>query len=208
MDKEIKHKLRQLIATAASKIDRTSFWQEPHYTSALFGKLHNEIIKNDDGQYVHLMFSASNDRGPNSAENATGVDIGLVFKWIDINGKEFEKAVLLQAKNHLMNLKKADQESLEGQCKRMAEITSSYVVMDCPYDGSIPVIFDQNSDPPFWTPPPILFDNYIIDYILECKRGDTDDRVIEVAKRADRQLTIKTNAPRPRPKPKPAKRTP
>src|SRR5690606_33861337 len=109
-----------------------SFSQEPHFTSAFFGKLHNEELTNDNGQYIRLNFSASNDRGPRSAESITGVDVGMIFQWTYSDGRSFEKAVLLQAKNCLMHLNSNEQGSLRSQCRKMRKITSSYVVMDCP----------------------------------------------------------------------------
>jgi hypothetical protein len=202
MDEFLKDKLRALLASAASKIDRESFSQEPHFTSAFFGKLHKEQVSNGAGQFIRLMFSASNDRGPNSAEHNTGIDVGLVFQWVIPGEENFEKAVLLQAKNHLMNLDAKDQSDLSAQCKKMSQMTSSYLVMDCPYDNTIPTVCESQSGPPYWTPPPISLADYIVDYVLECKRGDVDTSVIQRARRADRRLVIQTNSPKPKLQPK------
>ena len=197
MDEQLECNLRELLRSAASKVDRNSFAQEPHFTSAFFGKLHNEEVHNSAGQYIRLKFSASDDRGPGTAESTTGIDVSMVFEWIDASGKSFEKAVVLQAKNRLMHLPSGEARSLRKQCKKMRAITHSYVVMDCPYDGSIPTLCNPAKKPPYWTPPPIALDDYLIDHIFTCTRGDTSDTVLGIAKRSDRRLVVTTNVPRP-----------
>ncbi|MDD4915929.1 MAG: hypothetical protein PHW13_12930 [Methylococcales bacterium] len=189
----------KLLQNAALKIDRTSFWQEPQYTAAFFGKLHKERINNNTGEFVELLFSASNDRGKNSDENKTGIDIGMVFRWVDSNKNViFEKAILAQAKNHLDTLNKAQANDLSKQCKKMSTITSSYIVLDCPYNSSIPKIRQHKSEYPFWDTPSISLDDYIADTVMECLDGDKKDEVIALAQRADRgHLIIKTNSPKP-----------
>ncbi|KCV73838.1 hypothetical protein Y011_21485 [Vibrio parahaemolyticus VP49] len=88
-------------------MDRTSYENEPNYIAGFFGKLHNETLTSSTGQFLKIVTSTSNDRGPGTAEKKTGIDFGMVFKWVD-SEKEivFEKAVIAQAKNHLFNLSK------------------------------------------------------------------------------------------------------
>lgn len=199
LDEELRRKLRELLKSAALKIDRESFYQEPQFTSAFFGKLHDEEVSNSMGQYVRLKFSASNDRGPGTAESLTGIDVGMVFEWTDSNGIDFQKAVLLQAKNNLMKLNATEQDSLQQQCAKMKKITTSYVVMDCPYDRSIPTVFNSQTEPPLWEPPPVPLDEFLIDHVLACERGDANAEVVQIARRADRRLIVQTNTPTPAP---------
>lgn len=203
MDQDLIDQFRALLQRAAKKIDRQSFEQEPHYTAALFGKLHNEQIHGKNGQYIELKFSSSNDHGPNTAEKRTGVDIGMVFRWLDPDtGEPFEKAVLAQAKNNLLNLPKKESIALMNQCEKMRQYTESFVAMDCPYDLSIPKIGQSSSAPPFWKQPLISLDDYLIDIVFQCNDGDTNGQIVEMAKHADRRVTITTNSPKPKSAPR------
>lgn len=103
MNDELLKKLKELLEKTAQKITRTQYGNEPNYTAAFFGKLTGEKIE-VDGQYIEFQFSISNDRGSSSAESHTGIDIGMVFTWHDDNG-DFEKAVLVQAKNNAIQHK-------------------------------------------------------------------------------------------------------
>jgi len=206
LDMELDRKLRELIQVAASKVDRESFSQEPHFTSAFFGKLHEEEVRNSAGQYIRFKFSASNDRGPGSAENLTGIDVGMVFEWTDQGGTVFQKAVLLQAKNHLLNLNSTNEKDLTDQCAKMKKFTTSYVVMDCPYDRSIPTVCLSRETPPYWVLPPLPLDEFLIDHVLACKQGDVARDVVHMAKRADRTVFVETNTPAPASKPRPKQR--
>ena len=206
MEQELKDKLRKLLENAAEKIPREQFDQEPLYTSAFFGKLNKEKIEISNGQYIELEFAPSNDRGPSSPESHTGIDIGMVFEWIDDDNELFRKAVLVQAKNHLQ--KKQSDNDLEMQCKKMREITSHYVVMDCPYDKTIPELYFSQNKPPYWdiNKHYNLYD-YLVDYVFVCKQGDIKNDVIQGALDAKRTIFIKTNAPKPVPTPpKPKKK--
>lgn len=201
MDQELKQLFRDFLKTKSSLISRKSFEQEPHYTAALFGKLTNERIVSQSGQFLELQFSSSNDRGPNSAEKPTGIDIGMVFRWEDPDsGVVLEKAVLMQAKNTLFALDKSEAKKLELQCAKMAKLTSSYVAMDCPYDGSVPLLCQSVATPPFWGRPSLTLDDYLIDVVFQCKDGDVEQKVIDIAKLANRNLTFVTNSPKPKPK--------
>jgi hypothetical protein len=203
MDQEIIIELRKFIKKVAAKTSRQQFEQEPHFTAAFFGNLNGEKFQSSSGEFLALTCSSSNDRGPNSAESKTGVDIGIVIEWQNNQGeKVFEKAVLLQAKNRLASLKPVDGKELQAQCEMMRKLTTSYGVMDCPYDGTIPQIGLSDIAPPFWKFPLVKLDDYLIETVFVCKDGDTNDDVISQAKRADRSLTIRTNSPKPAPKPK------
>lgn len=206
LDMELDRKLRALLQAAAEKIDRASFEQEPHFTSAFFGKLHEEEVRNSAGQYIRFKFSASNDRGRGSAEKQTGIDVGMVFEWTDQDGTIFQKAVLLQAKNHLLNLSAAENEELSNQCVKMGALTSSYVVMDCPYDQSIPKVCLAMTTTPYWVPPPVPLDEFLIHHVLACKQGDVAGNVVQIARQANRTVFVETNAPVPTSKPKPKQR--
>ena len=155
------------------------------------------------GEFLKFTCSSSNDRGPNSAESKTGIDIGIVIEWQDSQGQKiFEKAVLLQAKNNLNKLTPSERRDLQSQCAMMKKLTKSYGVMDCPYDGSIPQIGRSDTAPPFWKFPLIYLDDYLINTVFKCKDGDTNDDVILRAKRADRSIHISTNSPKPIVQPK------
>ena len=198
MDQVLKEGLRELLKSAAKKIDRIAFEQEPNYTAALFGKLHEERIESPSGQFLKLSYSISNDRGPNSAEKKTGTDIGMIFRWEDPqNGEIFEKAVLAQAKNYLHKLSNDEKTRLSEQCIQMSHFTKSYIVMDCPYDRTIPSICRSSDSPPYWSESTMRFDDYLVDVVLECHDGDTSKNIIEMAKRADRRMIIETNSPSP-----------
>jgi hypothetical protein len=198
MEQELKDELRKLLLSAATKIDRVSYNQEPHYTAAFFGKLHKERIESKTGSFIELSFSSSDDRGRGSAESKTGIDLGMVFKWTDSSsGLAVEKAVLAQAKNNLFKLDARDSKDLSEQCQKMSQITSSYIVLDCPYDLSIPTICQSGSAPKYWKQPPIKFDEYLIDTVLQCLDGDFSEKVVKTAKRADRVLFVETNSPIP-----------
>lgn len=199
MDNTLKVGVKALFARAANLIDRESFEQEPNYTGAFFGKLHGESVEHE-GIVIDFKTSITNDRGPGSAESITGIDIGLIVSWEDENGEVKKvKAVLLQAKNHLYNMSKIDRENLNSQCEKMAKISDSYAVLDCPYDGSIPTICQRNkTPPPHWdinTKQDLA--DYLLDVVMECNDGDTNAEVIKIAKRADRCIKVKSNGPVP-----------
>lgn len=195
MDESLKNDLRGLFKKAADLIDRDSFGQEPNYTAAFFGKLKGETFSLPSGEYVQLDASISNDRGPGSAEFKTGIDIGLILKWVN-DGVVYEKALLMQAKNHVDTLNASEILALFVQCAKMSKITSSYVVMDCPFDRTVPKVYETR---PVNTliKPPFSLDDYLIDWILPCSRGDYNPKVVDLAKRANRALTITTNSPKP-----------
>jgi hypothetical protein len=198
MDQFLKDELRKLIRRAAELVDRESFGQEPNYTAAFFGKLQGEKISNGKGQYIELKTSISNDRGPKSAESLTGIDIGFVFQWFDAKGLVYEKAILMQAKNHVAKLGKADIENLFEQCAKMSDVSKSFVVMDCPFDQRPPNIYDTDLPNAVLISPPVSLDDYLIDYVFPCTRGDDDPKVLKIARRADRTITVKTNGPKPK----------
>lgn len=186
---------------AARKINRTQFGQEPQYTAAFFGNLAGEkIIDPATGEFLELTCSISDDRGYNSGEKRTGTDIGIVVRWENpISNEVFEKAVLAQAKNELYKASPAVIQDLNEKCALMADITSSYFVLDCPYDRSIPTLQRRQLDS-LWGGPHISLDDYLINTVFPCQDGDTRDYVIEVAARADRTITLTTNGPKPKPK--------
>jgi hypothetical protein len=200
MDKELKEMLKNFLLSIAKKMDRTSFQNEPNYVAGFLGKLHNETLTSSSGQFLKLTTSPSNDRGPGTAESKTGVDFGMVFKWVGPDGKVlFEKAILAQAKNHLFNLSNQDKKDLQTQCYKMSGITSSYVAMDCPYDKSLPEICRSTDKPPYWDENTKQdLSEYLCDIVLECLDGDISDEVVNLAKRSDRGLVLKTNAPKPK----------
>ncbi|HDZ9134289.1 TPA: hypothetical protein ACGFXY_003453 [Vibrio cholerae] len=214
MEEELKELFKELLIATSEKMDRTSYENEPNYIAGFFGKLHNETLTSSTGQFLKIVTSTSNDRGPGTAEKKTGIDFGMVFKWVD-SEKEivFEKAVIAQAKNHLFNLSKKDKQDLQSQCEKMSKITDSYVAMDCPYDESVPLICRSSKQPPFWDEKSkISLAEYLCNIVLECLEGDTSKEVVDIAKRSDRGLVLKTNAPRPKikneNKPKPKKLKP
>lgn len=199
IDPQIIDGFRAKLLDAAIRTSRDQFYQEPHYTSAFFGNLNRVMLTGDYGQYLSIICSASNDRGPNSAESKTGIDIGIVVKWVNPkSGEVFEKAVLLQAKNNLEGLYPSEILQLGEQCKMMKDHTLSYGVMDCPYDGSIPKIGRSSTNSPFWKTPLIALDEYLIDTVFKCEDGDASENVINIAKNAHRTMKIATNSPRPR----------
>jgi hypothetical protein len=198
IDPQIIDSFRARLLDASVRTSRDQFNQEPHYTSAFFGNLNRVTFTSASGQYLKIICSASNDRGPNSAESKTGVDIGIVVKWEDPQeGNIFEKAILLQAKNNLERLGQSEILKLGNQCLMMQGYTHSYGVMDCPYDGSIPKIGRSNTSPPFWKQPLVSLDEYLIDTVFECEDGDSRGNVIDLAKKADRTIKIATNSPWP-----------
>ena len=200
MDEKLLDQLRQLLERLAKKINRGQFHNEPNYTAAFFGSLSGERIE-AAGQYIEFKFSISDDRGPSSAEKHTGIDIGMVFEWeTEDEGKDesipFQKAVLVQAKNHVQKL--ANDKDLQEQCRKMRQITTHYIVLDCPYDCSIPNIYFSSETKPYWDfkQPPISLYNYLVNYVFQCRQGDTDENVIKGALDAKRTMWINTNAPK------------
>jgi hypothetical protein len=203
MDQKILNQFREFLLKISMKTKREQFGQEPHFTAAFFGNLNGEKFSSDSGEFLALTCSSSNDRGPNSAESKTGIDIGIVIEWQDSEGqKVFEKAILLQAKNRLNQLSHSEGVALQSQCKKMKNLTKSYGVMDCPYDGSIPKIGLSDTTEPFWKFPLISLDDYLIDTVFKCNDGDMNENVIHLARLADRRVNIKTNSPKPGSKPK------
>lgn len=199
MDRQLKADLRRLIQDAAQKIDRASFNQEPNYVAALFGKLHNETVLGADGSYIRICCSASDDRGPSSAERRTGIDIGLVVEWKSDQDHTVKKAVLLQAKKDLNELTASERKRLEEQCNQMRSLTQSFAVLDCASIGSLmPSVHDPLDVPPWWSAnTAIPLDEYIADQVLACKRGDWSNEVVALALRADRRIVFETTAPIP-----------
>ncbi len=204
MEDELKILLKELIRETTGRLDRTAYEQEPNYTAALFGSLHGRTLLSPTGQYIKIHAAPSNDRGPAASERITGIDIGLVVVWEDNYGNKAEKAVLIQAKNRLERIIGSGVEAtrLASQCHRMLGVSSSAVVMDCPYDLSVPNVYEAVGAPPGWTPPPMPLDTYLVDRVLECKDGDFEEEVVRIAKRADRSVTVTTNAPRPTARPR------
>ncbi len=120
----------------------------------------------------------------------------MVFKWTDENSQTvFEKAVFAQAKNKLLSLAPAAAKTLSDQCEKMAKISKSFVVMDCPYDRSVPKIGVSDTASPYWQKSLIGLDDYILDTVLACKDGDVTPNALEIARRADRCLVVSTNSP-------------
>lgn len=200
MDHELKALFKALLTKTAKDIDRISFEQEPNYTAAFFGKMHNEELTSSSGQKLKLTFSVSNDRGPGSAEKKTGIDIGMVFKWINQENDDviFEKAIFAQAKNRLLELSTHEEAALAAQCQLMKRHTNSYITLDCPYDSTPPKICQSSDTMPYWkNDSPIELGEYLCDIVFECKDGDQTQKVIEMAKRSNRTFTIETNAPHP-----------
>lgn len=202
MNEKLLDQLRQLLERVAKKINRGQFHNEPNYTAAFFGSLSGRRIE-AAGQYIEFNFSISDDRGPSSAEKHTGIDIGMVFEW-EMEDEEnklipFQKAVLVQAKNDVQ--KRANDKDLQGQCRKMRQITTHYIVLDCPYDCSIPNIYFSSEKEPYWntdfSQPPINLYDYLVNYVFQCTQGDTDKNVINGALDAQRTMWIKTNAPKP-----------
>lgn len=196
MEQYLQDELRKLIKKASHLVGRDSFGQEPNYTAAFFGKLHGEHISSPNGKYVKLNFSVSNDRGRGSAESKTGIDIGLVFQWEDEAGLVYEKALLIQAKNYVEQLSASERSVLFEQCEKMSKYTDSFVVMDCPFDQTVPNLYETKK-PNILIKPPLSLDEYLISRVFPCTVGDDDSKVIDMARRADRRLTIVTNTPKP-----------
>ncbi|WP_157178798.1 hypothetical protein [Herbaspirillum rubrisubalbicans] len=197
INKNLAKRLREVFAEAASEVERKSFSQEPQYTAAFFGKLaKKKIIDPVTNQSVQFETSVSDDRGRNTAEKNTGIDIGFVLRWDDGAGSVFEKAILMQAKNRLGKLSGSAKTDLIQKCQLMAKITRSYVVLDCPFDGSIPQICQSDSST-YWRQPPISLADYLVDIVAECKDGDTTAQVLEIAQRADRIVKATIFGPKP-----------
>lgn len=188
------------LSKAFRELDRISFQHEPAYVIALLARLLGKI-ELEDGRYINFKTSSTNDRGTGSAEKEFGADFGLVLTWSETNEK---KAILGQAKNgYIEKLGGNDLLSLNQQCKKMAAITSQFVVLQCPQtDGAEPHIFlGENNE---WVPPPILFTEFILDQVMGCCYGDTEQTTAERIERSDLKnlLEISTNLPKPRPRAK------
>lgn len=207
MNPGIKSNLEYLINKISSKILRDNFSQEPAYTSAYYGNLHeSKILDQSTGLEIDIQCSISDDRGPNSAEKRTGIDIGLIVKINDTNtGTITNKAIFLQAKNNPLS-GKSKHELLE-QCSKMRNYTEHYAVVSCPSDTSNPIVYLPSSNPPFWDRNSSMsLVDYIADEIMPCNAGDQNSQIIEVANRSDRLINLTINGPIPKQKKKMTRR--
>jgi hypothetical protein len=127
----VKDALRRHVKAAIERLDPNRYAQEPAYVAALLGRLDGVVYEGQFGR-VEMLSTVVTDRGPRSAESVWGADFGIVGILRNTNGR-VDKAVYSQAKKgSLVDLRNADREQFELQCRKMAQVTRSILGFEVP----------------------------------------------------------------------------
>lgn len=176
---EVKKAVRKFIKKVLKEMTVEEFKQEPAYVAALFGRLKGTAYS---GKYGHIKFKTTiiSDRGPNSAEKKYGVDfvIRVILKMEDIIQK---KAVIGQAKKgNVDDLNRSEKERLINQIRKMKRITSSPLYLSLPKTNKEkPRFYSSNKILKGEKPKGFDFEEYIIQRLLTCIDGDTNEYFYE-----------------------------
>lgn len=177
------------VLTTVSGLERKRYEQESAYVSAFLGRLDGSIDLGEKNGVIELRSTVVTDRGPGAAEHKFGADFALVFKSKG-GALEINKAVIAQAKNgKLEELSTNEKTRLTTQCKKMAEVTQHYFVLEAPIkDNAIPTVRLGTFENKQWSSEQIPFGEYLVDYIILCRHGDRRDDFIAAV--GDSKLTM------------------
>jgi hypothetical protein len=206
---ELSSKLSRTMKRASARTSRDTHADEDSFFTKFMGSLGE--IEFGDGYYLDFQDSKTTSKGAGSAEKIYGSDFGLR---VDFNIHEesiFSKAIIGQAKNFPRNDPRDNKKErcrLAAQCSAMAGVTSNYIVTFRPNeDGSIPLVYLGNVETKLYSIPGIRFDEYLLNYVLPCKHGETNKDIIKYMVSAThdgwteylRIFLIRTNLPTPDP---------
>ena len=176
------------VLKAVKRLDRKRYAQESAYVDAFLGRLDGVINFGKDYGTIDIKSTIVADRGPGAAEHKFGADFALTFESTGIPSP-LKKAILGQAKNgDISKLGTSEALRLTGQCKKMASVTRSYVVLEAPLEpDAIPNIRLGNYKNYNWKIKSIPFPEYLVDQVVACHHGDTNPVFINAV--ADSKLS-------------------
>lgn len=191
---EILKEVNTYVINALSRLDRQRYAQESAFVDAFLGRLDGKINFGKNNGLIDLQSTIVADRGPGAAEHKFGADFAILFK--SSGGlQNIKKAIIAQAKNGAVEqLSSAEKARLTTQCKKMAEVTQHYFVLEAPIKSyAIPTIRIGSSQNKLWSSAQVPFDEYIVDNIISCKHGDRRDQFIHAVGES-KLSTLKINA--------------
>ncbi|MFU1519964.1 hypothetical protein ACM25P_15995 [Vreelandella alkaliphila] len=170
---EIREKVREYFLNACKPLDRDRYTQESAYVDAFIGRLDGELDFGPQNGSIKFTPTIVADRGPGSAENKFGADFAIVFQSMGVEAPT-QKAIISQAKNGSVDkLSKAETERLQLQCKKMARVTTEYLILEAPMSmGAMPTVRFGDKAKESWEGDSIAFDEYFLEHVLSCRHGD------------------------------------
>lgn len=179
-DEEIRIRVKEHFRSACKNLDRRRYLQESAYVDAFIARLDGTLYIGKDNGFIQFTPTIIADRGAGSAESKYGADFTIVFQSKAVE-RPINKAIISQAKNgSIDNLSKSENTRLIDQCKKMARITNSYIILEAPnISGAMPTVKIGDPATELWQKDSIDFDDYFLDQILSCIHGDVRDSFIE-----------------------------
>lgn len=166
--------VRAYVRSRVEGVTVRKFGQEPNYTAALAFALDGTAY---DGALGFVRFEAvvANDRGRNSAENRTGIDLALTAEIAD-ESLRIRKAIVLQAKKgDIRQLDADERERLEDQLRTAKKNTRAPKVLELPDrdDGEMPHVIAGNAVLAGRPYVPTAQPDYFVRRVLTTLDGDT-----------------------------------
>lgn len=204
---DLNQKITRLMIRSAEKTSRATHADEDSFFIKFMGRLGE--IKFGDNYYLDFQDSKTTSKGRGSAEKVYGCDFGLRVDFYNNKECSFSKAIIGQAKNfpRLDSRNNRNEERrLAEQCSAMAAVTSNYIVTFRPSnDGNIPIVYLGDVNKNYYSFKGIRFDEYILNYVLPCGHGETNEDIINYMVSATHEgwkeylriFSIKTNLPTP-----------
>ena len=179
-DEKIRAEVKKYFRRACENLDRKRYSQESAYVDAFIARLDGQLNIGPDHGSIKFTPTIVADRGAGSAESKYGADFAIVFQSEGV-AHPIRKAIISQAKNGLVNkLSKLDEDRLVEQCRMMARITNSYIVLEAPSaSGAMPTVKIGDPKTGLWEKDSIDFDDYFLEQVLSCRHGDRRDSFIE-----------------------------
>ncbi|TLS16907.1 MAG: hypothetical protein FDZ72_16950 [Betaproteobacteria bacterium] len=190
---ELLKEVNDYVSKAVSRLERKRYAQESAYVDAFLGRLDGKINFDNKNAVIDLQSTVVADRGPGAAEHKFGADFALVFK-SNCEALKINKAIIAQAKNGILEqLSTSEKTRLTTQCRKMAEVTQHYFVLEAPTENYvIPTVRLGTFQDKQWSSAQIPFGEYLVDYIISCKHGDRRGDFIDAV--GDSKLsTLKVN---------------
>lgn len=180
IDEEIRIIVKEYFRRACENLDRRRYLQESAYVDAFIARLDGKLYVGKDNGSIQFTPTIVADRGAGSAESKYGADFAIVFHSEAVE-RPINKAVISQAKNGSVDdLSKSEKSRLADQCKKMARITNSYIILEAPnISGAMPTVKIGDPQTGLWQEDSIDFDDYFLEQILSCMHGDVRDSFIE-----------------------------
>jgi hypothetical protein len=179
-EEKIRVKVKEYFRDACENLDRQRYSQESAYVDAFIARLDGKLNIGPGHGVIRFTPTIVADRGAGSAESKFGADFAIVFQSKEVT-HPIRKAIISQAKNGMVSaLSKTEQNRLAAQCRKMARITDSYIVLEAPVvSGAMPTVKIGDPQTGLWERDSIDFDDYFLEQILSCKHGDRRESFID-----------------------------